>query len=409
MSCFTVSSAVGNGGCDSRGSSFDASRIGAGVNVMESREGEVRPFSLLVKPAAADCNLRCRYCFYLDRAELYPEVKSHRMSSETLQQMISGYMQTDQPTYAFGWQGGEPTLMGLPFFREVTDMQQAYGSRGSVVANGFQTNGVLIDDDWAEHFARYRFLLGVSVDGPQRLHDKSRRDIGGKGSFERIMEGIGALRRHGVEYNILTLVNSANVRYPEEIYDFLCASGEYYHQYIECVEFDQGKQQPFAINGREWGDFMCRIFDRWYPRDVRRVSIRLFDTIIEQLVFNRDNTCAAGRACDQYFVVEYNGDIYPCDFHVREDLHLGNIFSDDWAKVQRSEVYRGFAAAKSAWPKRCAECKWLRHCHGDCPKNRINSGRGVSHLCEGWRRFYAHAVPRLTELAQEVKLQVTRG
>ena len=370
---------------------------------MNGEPARARAFSLLVKPASADCNLRCRYCFYLDRAQLYPGVRVHRMPSGVLQRMIASYLQTDQPCHAFGWQGGEPSLMGLPFFREATDMQRAYGRPGSSVANGFQTNGTLLDDEWAAHFARYRFLVGVSVDGPAPIHDRFRRDAGGAPSHARVMEGIGALRRQGAEFNVLTLVNSVNVKHPEEVYDFLCGTGVAFHQYIECVEFDRGRRQPFAISGTEWGEFLCRVFDRWYSRDVRRVSVRLFDTIIEQLVYGRCNTCAAGTSCDQYVVVEHNGDVYPCDFHVRKDLLLGNILQDEWADLQSSPVYTRFAAAKAQWNARCAACPWLRFCHGDCPKNRAGGAPGgLSHLYAGWRRFYAHAVPRLRELAREV-------
>ncbi len=361
-------------------------------------------FSLLVKPASADCNLRCRYCFYLDRAGLYPAERIHRMSGDVLRRMVASYLQTEQPCYSFGWQGGEPALMGLPFFREVTEMQQAYGRPGSSVANGFQTNGTLIDDDWAEHFARFRFLVGVSVDGPAKLHDRSRRDAGGLPTHARVLEGIAAMRRHGVAFNVLTLVNSANVKYPEEIYDYLCELGVQYHQYIECVEFEGGTLQPFAITAQAWGEFLCRIFDRWYRRDTRRVSVRLFDTILAQLVHGQSITCAAGKSCDQYFVVEYNGDVYPCDFNVRADLLVGNITTTEWQALRQSPIYHQFAACKTQWHARCGACPWQRFCNGDCPKNRAGGVPGaLSHLCAGWRRFYAHAIPRLEELAQELR------
>ncbi len=364
----------------------------------------MKPFSLLVKPASADCNLRCRYCFYLDRAELYPDSRSHRMSHETLEGMIRSYLRTPQSCYSFGWQGGEPAMMGLDFYRQVTDLQSTYGRPGDRVANGFQTNGTLLNDEWAKHFAAYRFLVGVSVDGPARIHDRFRRDLGGRGSHARVLQGIEALRRHGVEYNVLTLVSQSNVAHPEEVYDDLCGMGVMFHQYIECVEFDaQGKLQPYAITGTEWGAFLCRIFDRWHRRDTHRVSVRLFDTVLMQMVEGVSNTCAAGRSCDQYFVVEYNGDVYPCDFHVREDLRLGNVQVDSWEALQTSETYMAFAAAKTRWNAACGACPWLKYCHGDCPKNRRANSGGLSHLCEGWKRFYAHAVPRLEELAQQIR------
>lgn len=363
------------------------------------------PFSLLVKPASADCNLRCRYCFYLDRAALYPETRTHRMSHEVLERMVASFLQTPQPCHTFGWQGGEPAMMGLEFYQEVTTLQSRLGRPGSTVANGFQTNGTLLNDAWAKHLAAYRFLVGVSVDGPSRIHDRFRRDAGDHATHARVLKGIDSLRRHGVEYNVLTLVSQANVRHPEEVYDYLCGQGVAFHQYIECVEFDaQGTLQPFAVTGEQWGEFLCRIFDRWHPKDTRRISVRLFDTILARLVDGISNTCAAGCSCDQYFVVEHNGDVYPCDFHVREDLRLGNVLTHSWEEMQASPAYREFAAAKARWNAACNACPWLQFCHGDCPKNRHGGHPdSLSHLCAGWKRFYAHAMPRLEELAREVR------
>ncbi|NLE42921.1 MAG: anaerobic sulfatase maturase [Lentisphaerae bacterium] len=365
----------------------------------------MNPFSLLVKPTSADCNLRCRYCFYLEKAEIYPDSRRHRMSDAVLERMIASYLETKQPCHAFGWQGGEPTLMGLDFFKRVTDLQSSIGRPGTIVANGFQTNGVLLDDDWAKHFAQYNFLVGVSVDGPAKIHDRFRVDAGGRGTHSRVLAGIGALRRNGAEFNVLTLVSQSNVAHPEAVYDSLCDMGVLFHQYIECVEFDaRGRLRPFAITGREWGEFLCRIFDRWIARDAHRVSVRLFDTILTQMVDGASNTCAAGCSCDRYFVVEHNGDIYPCDFNVLPELRLGNVQTEAWDAMQTSTVYRRFAAVKSQWNASCDACPWLRFCHGDCPKNRPGRIPGsLSHLCDGWRRFYAHAVPRLLPLAEEIR------
>ncbi len=364
----------------------------------------MKPFSLLIKPSSADCNLRCAYCFYLDRAELFPETRQHRMSDATLACMVRSFLATEQPQYTFGWQGGEPTLMGLEFFKRVTELQRALGRPGAMISNGFQTNATRIDDEWARHFAKYNFLVGVSVDGPATLHDRFRLDIGGRPSHARVLQGIAALKRQHVEYNVLTLVSQANVRHPETVYEYLCAQGVKFHQYIECVEFDAaGRPRPFAIGPAEWGDFLCRLFDRWYPKDVYTVSIRLFDTILAQLVDNVSNTCAAGTSCDQYFVVEYNGDVFPCDFHVQPEWRLGNIHRDGWDVLQGSALFHDFAARKRQWHEACHRCPWLRFCNGDCPKNRIGAASGAaSHLCAGWKRFHAHALPRLRELAQEV-------
>jgi len=368
----------------------------------------MKPFSLLIKPAGADCNLRCRYCFYLEKGELYPETVRHRMSVETLERVVASFFQTPQGVYGFGWQGGEPTLMGLDFFKHVTAVQSSLGRTGMAVSNGLQTNGTLLDDDWAKHLAKYHFLVGVSVDGPERIHDAMRRNTGGNPTHARVMEGIKALTRHRVDFNILTLASRSNVGHPEKVYDYLCDQGFLFHQYIECVEFDgQGRLQPFAITGREWGEFLCRIFDRWIQKDTRRVSVRLFDTLLMRMVDGACNTCVAGRSCDQYFVVEHNGDIYPCDFNVTPEWRLGNVTAASWEAVQTSQRYVDFAAIKGQWDAACTACPYLGYCHGDCPKNR--KGRGMaSHLCEGWRQFYAHALPRLEEIAQDIRRERLR-
>lgn len=368
-----------------------------------------RPFSLLVKPASADCNLRCRYCFYLDRCELYPNVKRHRMSDAVLERMIGSFQATAQPQFAYGWQGGEPTLMGLDFFERVTDLQQQHGRRGASVSNGLQTNTTLIDDAWARHLAAYNFLVGVSVDGPQAMHDHYRVFRDGRGAHGAVVKGMACLQRNRVEFNILTLVSQANVHHPLEVYHYLRDElGVLFHQYIECVEFDeQGALQPFAIKGAEWGDFLCAIYDEWRRcDDTRRVSVRLFDSILTRLVDGYANVCALGRDCRQYLVIEYNGDVYPCDFFVRPDLKLGNIMENTWEELLASPLYAAFGERKRQWNEKCEHCAYLDVCAGCCPKNRLGGGtnpRALSALCDGWMQFFQHAMPGLRELADEVR------
>jgi len=369
----------------------------------------MRPFSLLVKPASADCNLRCKYCFYLDRAELYPEAPRHRMSDEVLERMLSTYLATEQPQHSIGWQGGEPTLMGLDFFRRVTELQKQYGRPGGSISNGLQTNTTLIDDDWAKHLAEYNFLVGVSVDGPAEVHDKYRTFINGRGAHADVMRGIECLKRHRVEYNILTLVSQANVDRPVEIYRYLRDQLDVkFQQYIECVEFESdGSLKPFAITGKQWGDFLCAVYDEWIRcEDTHRVSIRLFDSILTLMVDGIANVCSVGRDCRQYLVVEHNGDIYPCDFFVRPDLKLGNIMEDSWETLLSSPAYAEFGARKHQWNDKCAECKYLKYCAGCCPKNRPAKGADpskLSSLCDGWLQFYDHALPKLENLADGIR------
>jgi len=367
----------------------------------------MHPFSLLVKPASADCNLRCRYCFYLDRATLYPESARHRMTDAVLERMIQSFLATDQPQYGFGWQGGEPTLMGLDFFKRVTALQQQHGRAGCAVSNGLQTNTTLIDDAWARHLREYHFLVGVSIDGPEALHNRYRVFVDGRGAHADVMRGLDRLKRNGVEFNVLTLVSQANVRHPREVYRYLRDDlGVMYHQYIECVEFaSDGTLMPFAIAGAEWGDFLCGIYDEWVSSgDTHRVSVRLFDSILTQMVDHFPNVCAMGRDCRQYLVVEHNGDIYPCDFYVRADLKLGNLMVDDWDAVLAARPYAAFGAHKRAWNAKCDQCQYLEFCAGCCPKNRPREGHpgSLSILCEGWMQFYRHAMPGLRRLAGEV-------
>ncbi len=373
----------------------------------------MKPFSLLIKPAGADCNLQCEYCFYRSRGALYPATARHRMSDEVLQRLVAGYMATDQPQYVFNWQGGEPTLLGVEFFRRVTELQMRYGKPGAVVANGLQTNATLLDDEFAEHLARYRFLVGVSIDGPAEIHDRYRVGPGGRGSHQQVLRGIECLRRNHVDFNALVLVTSANVGRAKEVYHYLCDLGIRHHQYIPCVEFNpDGRPLPFTITGRQWGEFLCELFDEWRKADTYRVSVRLFDSIVTMMVEGRHNVCHMGTNCCEYFVVEHNGDVYPCDFFVERELLLGNICSDSWESLQTAGKYVEFGRQKARWNSKCSRCDYLRFCAGDCLKHRLYNGdnpRTLSWLCEGWMQFYGHALGPLSQIASDIARERQRG
>ncbi|MCM8899948.1 anaerobic sulfatase maturase [Caldicoprobacter algeriensis] len=366
----------------------------------------VKPFSLLIKPASADCNLRCQYCFYIDKSLLYPETHIHRMPDDVLERMISTYMATEQPVYSFGWQGGEPTLMGVRFFEKVVSLQQRYGRLGAKVSNGLQTNATLIDDELAALLAQYNFLVGVSLDGPEELHDHYRRTAGGQGTHSMVLKGIECLRKNRVEFNILTLVNAKNAGQGREIYQYLKDMGCFYHQYIPCVEFDEkGNPMPYTVAGEEWGRFLCEIFDEWIKSDVYRVSVRIFDSILNFLVDGIYTTCHLAGNCCQYFVVEYNGDIYPCDFFVTRQLKLGNVMEDSWEELQNSPTYVEFGKQKAEWNSECQRCRWLYLCSGDCLKHRLYGGGNsskLSWLCAGWKKFFEHSMPYFKQLALKV-------
>ena len=341
----------------------------------------MKPFSLLIKPASADCNLRCGYCFYLEKAGLYPESGRHRMPDEVLERLVSSYMSTEQPQYQFGWQGGEPALLGNEFFLRAVSLQKKYGKPGAIAANGLQTNATLIDDELAKTLAGYKFLAGVSLDGPAQIHDRFRKYPDGVGSHSNVLKGIETLKKHRVEFNALTLVNSENVKKGGEVYNYLKSLEIYYHQYIPCVEFDEkGGLMPCSIKGPEWGDFLIGIFGEWIKEDVRKVSVRLFDSILNILVLNRRTSCNMSDNCCQYFLVEYNGDVYPCDFFVEKERKLGNIMKDEWEDLLNSEKYLGFGRQKSLMNKKCPSCDYLNLCMGDCLKHRLRPGAGAKNL-----------------------------
>ena len=364
-------------------------------------------FSLLLKPVSADCNLRCKYCFYLETCNLYAQDKKHRMQDEVLKRIIQSYLSTAQEVYSFIWQGGEPVLMGTEFFRKITDLQKIHALPGSRISNALQTNATLIRDDLARHLAHYCFLVGCSLDGPAPVHDFYRRTKKHTGSHALVQNGLNKLKKQQVEPNILTLVSQANVHNPLEIYSYLKQEGYRYQQYIPCVEFDeQGMLLPFAITGEQWGDFLCEIFDKWYANDVHTVSIRLFESILYYLIAQRRNSCAMAETCCQYLVVEYNGDVYPCDFFVTRELKLGNIMSDSWEEMLSSNLYHEFGARKKMMHPKCLECEFLNLCMGDCQKHRLKNGQNMdnlSALCSGWRQFFSYTLQRFQKLAQHIK------
>lgn len=367
----------------------------------------MRPFSLLIKPAGADCNLRCEYCFYLGRSELYPEQKVHRMDEATLTRLVRGFLALPFPVHSFAFQGGEPLLMGEAFYRKLVQLQRRYARPGAVVQNFVQTNATLITPSLAQFFAEEHFLVGVSVDGPAEVHDLRRYDNAGHGSHATVMRGIEYLRQAGAEFNVLTLVTQANVHHPLETYRYLRDEvGTRYMQFIECVEWDQeGNLLPYAITAEEWAHFICTIFDEWFNKDVQHVSVRLFDSIASKMQHGNANSCAMGCDCRAYFVVEHNGDVYPCDFFVRPELKLGNLHTHDWDELWDEPRHTQFGQRKSQYNVACKACPWLSFCNGDCPKNRSGhdasqDSQRLSHLCTGWKKIYGRVVPSIKLLLQ---------
>jgi len=329
------------------------------------------------------------------------------MPDVVLEHVIRTYMQTDQETYIFTWQGGEPLLMGLEFYKKIIGFQSQYGRKGARVANGVQTNATLINAKSSRFFRKYQFLLGCSLDGPAWIHNQYRRNRHNQPSHQLVLKGLEHLKKNSAQFNILVLVTQANVHAAGVIYDYLVKQGFCYQQYIPCVEFDKnGALCDFAITGEEWGRFICQIFEKWQAHDIFSVSIRNFDSILSKIVDNNTDICAMSDTCCQYLVVEHNGDVYPCDFFVRPQYRMGNIMSDSWQDLLTSDVYRNFGAQKSDVNNACKKCSYLYLCNGDCLKHRIYNNHqsdNKSWLCDGWDHFFEFALGRFEQIADKIR------
>jgi uncharacterized protein len=365
--------------------------------------------SLLIKPVSAICNLDCAYCFYLDReSDPYTALPARRMTEETLERLVDTYLFYSYPNSTFAFQGGEPTLAGPAFFEKLVKLQQECGRNGQAVANAIQTNGILLDDRWCELFKQYQWLVGISIDGPEALHDRYRFDKGGAGTWRKVMKGVEVLKKHGVEFNALCVVSQANVEKAAEIYRFFRSQGIEYLQYIPLSEFDGlGQPLPFTITPEQYGHFLCETFDLWWP-ERRKVRIRYFDNIAEALAGQKPSACTMHETCDSYVVVEFNGDVYPCDFFVEKDWKLGNVTYDSWPEIARRQRRYQFAAKKTIGHPECQACEYQSICHGGCPKHRRDPRRSFNDLdyfCAAYKMVFRKAVePLKREVAS-----ITRG
>lgn len=367
-------------------------------------------FSLLIKPVSADCNLRCGYCFYWEKRSLYPQQAGTkpRMNGRVLDKMIKSFLALPMPEHLFGWQGGEPLLAGLDFFRQAVALQRRHGRPGARIGNSLQTNGLLLDREWCAFLREHRFLVGLSLDGPEKVHNLHRTDRKGRGAFSDAMRAMELLTAEGVEFNVLTVISGANVHAAGEVYAFLKGLGLRYHQYIPAVVSAEKAARPsgFEISGDSYGRFLLDLFEAWHPADVKSVSIRLFDSIVNRLVRGRAGQCTMEPSCGGYLVVEHNGDLYPCDFFVEKEWLLGNIRKQGWAEIRAGEKYRRFAAMKATLPAGCGGCPFLEFCFGDCTRHRSFDGRDFtrkSTLCEGIRMFLEETLPAFKALAEDVR------
>lgn len=377
---------------------------------MKRRAGRKKLSSVLVKPAGPDCNMACTYCFYLEKSELFSETKIHRMTEEILEETVKQILSQGERDISFGWQGGEPTLMGLPFFEKAVEFQQKYG-RGHSVGNGLQTNGLLITEEWAGFLAEYKFLIGLSLDGPDHIHNRHRRLRNGKGSWSQVVDKAKLLLDRGVATNALTVINDYSVDYPEEIYTFHKTLGLNFMQFIPCLELDPNNPSQaasFSVSPGKYGKFLCRIFDLWladFEGDVATTSIRFFDSLFHIYVDLSPPECTLLQECGVYVVIEHNGDVYACDFFVDPEWRLGNIMENRLIDMLNSSKQTQFGQLKSTLLQECKKCSWLRICRGGCTKDRIHSpaDKEINFFCSSYKTFFEHADRHFKNLAQAWK------
>ncbi len=377
---------------------------------------------MMAKPIGPICNLDCSYCFYLEKEKLYPGSKDFSMTDEILEQFIKQKIEgQDIDTVSFVWQGGEPTLLGVDYFKKVVELQRKYAN-GKKIENGFQTNGILLNDEWCSFFAENNILIGISIDGPAHLHDKYRILKGGQPSFNKVMRGIEFLKKHHVEFNTLTVVNKHNSYHSLEVYNFLKETGSGYMQFIPVVERIapseelqlvspgyEGNAQvtEWSVEPVQYGNFLCEIFDEWVKEDVGRYFIQIFDVALESQIGMEQSLCVFKETCGKALAIEHNGDVYSCDHYVYPGNKLGNILDNPLESLVYSQQQIDFGEDKKAGlPGYCLNCEVRYACNGECPKHRFiktpDGEEGLNYLCAGYKKFFSHIEPHMKFMAQEL-------
>lgn len=383
-------------------------------------------FHAMAKPMGPACNLACKYCFYLEKDKLFPQGESLRMSEPVLEAYIRQYVSQDVPEISFVWQGGEPTLAGIPFYRQVCKLQ-AKCTGGRTIRNAIQTNGVLLYENWCRFLQANGFLVGLSLDGPAFLHDRYRVDSAGKGTFHRVLHAIELLQQYGIEYNVLVSVTQDACAYGRRIYRFLRSLGVRHMQFTPVIERQPNRladalglryavpQAPqaqcgswrvtdFTVQPEAYGAFLCDVFDEWVAQDVGSVFIRNVEDILPVYLGLAPTMCVYGQQCGGCMIVEHNGDVYSCDHFMYPAYRLGNVLTDRLDELAHSQQQRAFGARKQQLPMACRMCEVLPVCGGGCPKHRFVCAPGETlpthYLCAGYRRFYRHIHPYLHAMAQ---------
>ena len=376
-----------------------------------------RPLYVMSKPAGSLCNLACKYCYYLEKARLYdhlPQRERYNMSDSTLEEFIRQYLEAQtQPQVLFTWHGGEPLMRPLSFYRRVLALQRRY-ARGHLIDNCLQTNGTLLTDEWCEFFRENNWLIGISIDGPQELHDEYRRARGGQPSFLKVMRGIRLLQKHGVEWNAMGVVNDYNANYPLDVYHFYKENGCKYIQFAPIIEVSPSSTKegevsmlPFSVTPRQYAHYCCTIFDEWVRHDVGQVFVQLFDSTLARWVGEEPGVCTMCETCGHASVIEANGDVYSCDHFVYPDYLLGNIHHNTITSMMYSSRQVKFGRDKrDSLPGQCLACQWRFVCNGGCPKDRIchtaDGVPGLNYLCTAFQEFFAHVAPYMDFMKEEL-------
>lgn len=385
-----------------------------------------KPLYVMLKPAGAHCNLACKYCYYLEKNKLYPTAQRHLMSDEMLEQFTREYIEAQTMNQVlFTWHGGEPLLRSIDFYRKALSLQQKYAG-GRRIDNVIQTNGTLLTDEWCEFFAQNHWLVGISIDGPQPYHDHYRLTAAGKPSWQKVMQGIKLLKKHGVEWNAMAVVNAYNVNHPLEFYRFFKENGCQFLQFTPIVErltrHEDGRTlasladkneislSEASVAPEQWGYFLCAIFDEWVRKDVGKIFVEIFDCTLANWMGISPGICAYSKECGHAGVMEHNGDVYSCDHFVFPEYKLGNIRDHSLIDMLYGEQQQEFSRLKhSSLPRQCKECDMEFACHGECPKNRFMKDKygdsGLNYLCPGYYHYYQHVAPYMDYMKQELMAQ----
>ena len=385
-----------------------------------------KPLYVMLKPAGAHCNLACKYCYYLEKNKLYPTAQRHLMSDEMLEQFTREYIEAQTMNQVlFTWHGGEPLLRSIDFYRKALSLQQKYAG-GMRIDNVIQTNGTLLTDEWCEFFAQNHWLVGISIDGPQPDHDHYRLTAAGKPSWKKVMQGIKLLKKHGVEWNAMAVVNAYNANHPLEFYRFFKENGCQFLQFTPIVERltrhedgrtlasladkDEISLSEASVAPEQWGYFLCAIFDEWVRKDVGKIFVEIFDCTLANWMGISPGICAYSKECGHAGVMEHNGDVYSCDHFVFPEYKLGNIRDHSLIDMLYGEQQQEFSRLKhSSLPRQCKECDMEFACHGECPKNRFMKDKygdsGLNYLCPGYYHYYQHVAPYMDYMKQELMSQ----